>query len=60
MHKSSQIASLGGVLGAELLFRRNCVQNENREVSLNERGFERKTKRTRMREFLDEMNLVVP
>ena len=29
-------------------------------MSLGERGFERKTKRTRKREFLDEMNLVVP
>lgn len=29
-------------------------------MSLCESGFERKTKRTRKREFLDEMNLVVP
>ena len=29
-------------------------------MSLGEDGFERKTKRTRKREFLDEMNLVVP
>ena len=29
-------------------------------ISLSESGFERKTKRTRKREFLDEMNLVVP
>ena len=29
-------------------------------MSLSESGFERKTKRTRKREFLDEMNLVVP
>ena len=29
-------------------------------MSLSEIGFERKTKRTRKREFLDEMNLVVP
>jgi IS5 family transposase len=29
-------------------------------MSLGESGFERKTKRTRKREFLDEMNLVVP
>ena len=29
-------------------------------MSLGENGFERKTKRTRKREFLDEMNLVVP
>jgi len=31
-----------------------------KQRSLNESGFERKTKRTRKREFLDEMNLVVP
>jgi IS5 family transposase len=31
-----------------------------RQMSLSESGFERKTKRTRKREFLDEMNLVVP
>ena len=31
-----------------------------KQMSLGESGFERKTKRTRMREFLDEMNLVVP
>ena len=31
-----------------------------KQMSLGERGFERKTKRTRKREFLDEMNLVVP
>jgi IS5 family transposase len=31
-----------------------------KQVSLGESGFERKTKRTRKREFLDEMNLVVP
>ncbi len=29
-------------------------------MSLSESGYERKTKRTRKREFLDEMNLVVP
>jgi IS5 family transposase len=29
-------------------------------MSLGDTGFERKTKRTRKREFLDEMNLVVP
>ena len=29
-------------------------------MSLGESGYERKTKRTRKREFLDEMNLVVP
>ena len=31
-----------------------------KQMSLTESGFERKTKRTRKREFLDEMNLVVP
>jgi IS5 family transposase len=31
-----------------------------KQMSLSESGFERKTKRTRKREFLDEMNLVVP
>jgi IS5 family transposase len=31
-----------------------------KQMSLSETGFERKTKRTRKREFLDEMNLVVP
>jgi IS5 family transposase len=31
-----------------------------KQLSLGENGFERKTKRTRKREFLDEMNLVVP
>ena len=31
-----------------------------KQLSLGESGFERKTKRTRKREFLDEMNLVVP
>ena len=31
-----------------------------KQMSLGENGFERKTKRTRKREFLDEMNLVVP
>lgn len=31
-----------------------------KQTSLSESGFERKTKRTRKREFLDEMNLVVP
>ena len=31
-----------------------------KQVSLGESGFERKTKRTRKREFLDEMNLMVP
>ena len=31
-----------------------------KKMSLSESGFERKTKRTRKREFLDEMNLVVP
>ena len=31
-----------------------------KQMSLDERGFERRTKRTRKREFLDEMNLVVP
>lgn len=30
-----------------------------KQMSLDERGFERRTKRTRNREFLDEMNLVV-
>ena len=29
-----------------------------KQMSLSESGFERKTKRTRKREFLDEMNLV--
>ncbi len=31
-----------------------------KQLSLGESGFERKTKKTRKREFLDEMNLVVP
>ena len=31
-----------------------------KQMSLSESGFERKTKRTRKRQFLDEMNLVVP
>ena len=31
-----------------------------KQMSLGESGFERKSKRTRKREFLDEMNLVVP
>ena len=31
-----------------------------KQMSLGDTGFERKTKRTRKREFLDEMNLVVP
>ncbi len=31
-----------------------------KQMGLGESGFERKTKRTRKREFLDEMNLVVP
>ncbi|WP_439590555.1 IS5 family transposase [Hydrogenophaga sp.] len=31
-----------------------------KQMSLGESGFDRKTKRTRKREFLDEMNLVVP
>lgn len=31
-----------------------------KQMSLSESGFERKTKRTRKREFLDEMNLMVP
>ncbi len=31
-----------------------------KQMSLGESGFERKTKRTRKREFLNEMNLVVP
>jgi IS5 family transposase len=31
-----------------------------KQMRLSESGFERKTKRTRKREFLDEMNLVVP
>jgi transposase, IS5 family len=31
-----------------------------KQMSLDTTGFERKTKRTRKREFLDEMNLVVP
>lgn len=31
-----------------------------KQMSMSESGFERKTKRTRKREFLDEMNLVVP
>jgi transposase, IS5 family len=31
-----------------------------KQMSLGDAGFERKTKRTRKREFLDEMNLVVP
>ena len=30
------------------------------QMSLSESGYERKTKRTRKREFLDEMNPVVP
>jgi IS5 family transposase len=30
-----------------------------KQISLGETGFERKTKGTRKREFLDEMNLVV-
>ena len=31
-----------------------------KQMSLSESGYERKAKRTRKREFLDEMNLVVP
>ena len=31
-----------------------------KQISLGEMGFERKSKRTRMRESLDEMSLVVP
>ena len=31
-----------------------------KQMSLSESGFERKIKRTRKREFLDEVNLVVP
>ena len=31
-----------------------------KQICLSESGYERKTKRTCMREFLDEMNLVVP
>jgi IS5 family transposase len=31
-----------------------------KQMSLDNTGFEGKTKRTRKREFLDEMNLVVP
>ncbi len=31
-----------------------------KQTSLSENGFEHKTKRTRKREFLDEMDLVVP
>ena len=31
-----------------------------KQMSLSTTGFERKTKRTRKREFLDEMNLVAP
>ena len=31
-----------------------------KQMSLGAAGFERKTKKTRKREFLDEMNLVVP
>jgi hypothetical protein len=31
-----------------------------KQMSLSDSGFERKTKRTRKREFLDEMDLVVP
>ena len=31
-----------------------------KQMSFGEIGYERKTKRTRKREFLDEMNLVVP
>ena len=31
-----------------------------KQMSLGESGYERKTKRTRKREFLDEMDLVVP
>ena len=31
-----------------------------KQMSLSATGFERKTKRTRKRQFLDEMNLVVP
>ena len=34
--------------------------NSMKQMSLSTTGFERKTKRTRKREFLDEMNLVVP
>ena len=37
-----------------------CVIEAMKQMSLGESGFERKTKRTRKREFLDEMNLVVP
>ena len=34
--------------------------DDMKQMSLGTAGFERKTKRTRKREFLDEMNLVVP
>ena len=37
-----------------------CNIEAMKQMSLSESGFERKTKRTRKREFLDEMNLVVP
>jgi glycosyltransferase involved in cell wall biosynthesis len=37
-----------------------CSVEAMKQMSLSESGFERKTKRTRKREFLDEMNLVVP
>lgn len=37
-----------------------CITEAMKQISLGETGFERKTKRTRKREFLDEMNLVVP
>lgn len=37
-----------------------CKVEVMKQMSLSESGFERKTKRTRKREFLDEMNLVVP
>jgi IS5 family transposase len=37
-----------------------CNKDGMKQMSLCEAGFERKTKRTRKREFLDEMNLVVP
>ena len=37
-----------------------CNVDGMKQMSLGESGYERKTKRTRKREFLDEMNLVVP
>jgi IS5 family transposase len=37
-----------------------CIIEAMKQMSLDSTGFERKTKRTRKREFLDEMSLVVP